>query len=490
MGTLQLTKISRSSPSIEKTLLIGLGLIFFSNSLAQKVSEIVSTSSFISEVNAENFLYVLGLSSILSLSISLIQSSIVDRIDRLNLLRVVSFTLGILFLILRILYIFNIPSWLIHGSFYIISEQQFTFFPLVFWLVASDFIDRQNARRIFPKLSAVGFTGNLIGIGLAALVSSLSGLLTVSSQNFLTLDAGIYAAIYFGLSYMVKRRRGSMPSSIKESDLISYSENHQYPKISYQAIKRSSPAIHPLAIAIVASIVVEVIIEYKFFLFSSHAFRSSNSYQFFLSMFMLARTIAYVGIQKYITEKVIYRLSLKKSFFILPVSSLLGIISFGLVPNIWGAVAGFSFQKLPQYSIDETARKSLLSSFPKTIRGRVSILMDSYSIAGGTILGCLLIASCNILSSWFGLSGHTQVLSTLLGVVLSITAIYSIHKMQHQFERSFPERRAPRSRETLSAEWKSETSTSSGDLTLMTSQSRRVRKSRSSSQDRKASQKT
>ncbi|MEM6446339.1 MAG: hypothetical protein AAF704_07205, partial [Cyanobacteria bacterium P01_D01_bin.123] len=59
MTVLELPKISSTKLDVKKSLIVTLGMILFSNSLAQKVSEIVSISSFISEVEAAGFLYVL-----------------------------------------------------------------------------------------------------------------------------------------------------------------------------------------------------------------------------------------------------------------------------------------------------------------------------------------------------------------------------------------------------------------------------------------------
>ena len=63
-----------------------------------------------------------------------------------------------------------------------------------------------------------------------------------------------------------------------------------------------------------------------------------------------------------------------------------------LVPGFAGAVLGICLQKNTQYGIDEPARKTLQGMIPSERRGRVSICIDSYTIALGGILGALLIA--------------------------------------------------------------------------------------------------
>ncbi|MEM9154044.1 MAG: hypothetical protein AAGB13_03260 [Cyanobacteria bacterium P01_F01_bin.33] len=476
MTVLELPKISSTKLDVKKSLIVTLGMILFSNSLAQKVSEIVSISSFISEVEAAGFLYVLCFSSLISIAASFIQSKIIDRSDRLSLLKIFSAILSISFLTLRVLYAIDAPKWLVHGAFYLLSEQQFTFFPLIFWVLASDFIDPRNAKRIFPRLSAVGFVGNLAGIGIAALAPGLAKVFDIQSQDFLSINALIYAVLFCILlantyrskkSVVLREDKEKRPPERERS--VAWGEgSHNW--------AASMPALYPLAAAILASISVEVIIEYRFFIVSADSFTSSESYQLFLSIFTLARTFAYIGIQRYITERVISNITLKNSFLILPIGSLFGILSMGLVPGLWGTVAGFSFQKLPQYSIDETARKTLLSSIPKSIRGRVSVLLDSYLIASGTVLGCFAIVACNLASGWIGLGdrSHSYI---LLGILLSFVGIYSIYKMRQQFEYSFPDKLSQRLKARAESRNKEATrSNSSAELTLMTTRSRHERR--------------
>ena len=123
---------------------------------------------------------------------------------------------------------------------------------------------------------------------------------------------------------------------------------------------------------------------------SGGAIADAGAYQTFLSLFTLGRTVAYLGIQTFITQRLIANLPLKDLFLIQPVSSLLGASTMLAAPGLGGAIAGLSLQKLPQYSIDETARKAFAGLVPEERRGRVSLFLDSYLVSLGSILGALI----------------------------------------------------------------------------------------------------
>lgn len=472
VATLQLPKIARTQRDIHRGFLFALGFIIFGNAFAQKISEIVSVSSFISEVNANNFLYVLCLSSVVSLAAGFVQSRIVDRCDRLNLLKYFSICLGFSFLALRILYVTSAPRWFVHGSFYLLSEQQFTFFPIVFWVLASDTLDRRHAKRLFPRLSAIGFVGNLAGIGIAASAPALSQWLHIHSQEFLTIDVLVYAVIFGILAYFSRQRRLSLSPELSDRDLIPSTEPHDEPPPLPQIVASSYPAFYPLAIAILASISVEAIVEYRFFIVSSMTFQSMDTYQLFLSVFTLARTLAYIIIQRFITERVMNTIALKSTFMILPVGSLFSMAAIALAPGLWGVISGFSFQKLPQYSLDETARKTLLGFVPKAIRGRLSLCVDSYLVAVGTIFGCGLVVTSNLLAPYLGISDRAH-LHIVLGVLLATIAIVATWNMQQKFEASFPTSPSIRSRSYLRQKQRQAVSKRDRELTLIGSRTPR-----------------
>jgi len=167
---------------------------------------------------------------------------------------------------------------------------------------------------------------------------------------------------------------------------------------------------------------------------SGGAIADAGAYQTFLSLFTLGRTVAYLGIQTFITQRLIANLPLKDLFLIQPVSSLLGASTMLAAPGLGGAIAGLSLQKLPQYSIDETARKAFAGLVPEERRGRVSLFLDSYLVSLGSILGALITGTILLMGRlgwgdrlpshllYLGVAGLMALLS--LWAVLQMRAVY------------------------------------------------------------------
>lgn len=366
----------------ELGLVLVLGFALFSNALAQKVSEIVSISSFLNNVGAPQFLLMLIISSAVSIVMTGVQSVLVDRFDRIQLIRMISFGLGFAFVVLRLLFLIGAPSWLNYSLFYLLSEQQFTFFPLAFWILANDIFEVSQSKRIFPLLGSLGFWGSLVGIGVAALSPRLFVQIGLQSEEVLMLNIFLYLLIFLvldlGLSH-VKLRRSRQPVETLQETLMEGWEFVQ-----------QVPAFRYLTLSILAVIICENIIDFHFYVVSESAFLTAGDYQTFLSLFSLARVIAYLGIQSFLAQPVLASLGLKNAFLVQPLFGLGASICAIALPGLGGSVASVALQKLPQYTIDETARKAFQGFVPEERRGRVSLFMDSYLVAGGAIVGAVI----------------------------------------------------------------------------------------------------
>jgi ATP:ADP antiporter, AAA family len=411
----------------ELSLILVLGFALLSNSLAQKVSEIASISNFLSDVGVPQFLIVLIISSGVSILMTSLQSLLVDRFDRITLIRGISISLGLAFILLRLLFFFGAPAWLNYSIFYLLSDQQFTFFPLAFWILSNDILDVSQTKRLFPILASWGFAGNLVGIGIAAISPKLFSLLGLQSEALLTLNILIYLMLYllfqFGLKHIRMRQTRHTVETIQET----LTEGWEF--------IREVPAFRYLTISILAIIVCENIIDFHFFVVSESAFNSVETYQIFFSLFTLARVLAYITIQAVLTQRIISAINLKNTFLIQPFSSLAGAICSIAMPGLWGSVGGVALQKLPQYSIDETARKAFQGFVPEERRGRVSLFMDSYLVAGGAILSAALTGTIILLGEQLQIY-HYAYIYLAVAVLAAFAGIWAILRMHTVYDSS------------------------------------------------------
>jgi MFS family permease len=186
-----------------------------------------------------------------------------------------------------------------------------------------------------------------------------------------------------------------------------------------------------ITLAVVALIVAETALEYHFLAVSDATFQGDVArYQAIYSLYQLIRTIASITILGLFANRVIGRVGLKNSFLVLPAGAIGGAILMLLNPtSLLAALGGLLSQKLPQYTIDESARKSFQALAPERIRGRVSMFMDSYLYSAGTIAGSIIIGAIVFAGIRYDITAYVYV---YLGVCLvaSLLALWAIQKMR------------------------------------------------------------
>src|SRR5262249_25657368 len=112
-------------------------------------------------------------------------SLIVDRYDRVQLLRWTTFGFAMAFLALRMLALTSVPAQVNAALLYIMSQQQWLVFPMFFWVLANDIFEIAQAKRLIPVISSWSFIGKIIGIGATIAVRLLfqAGVLSIPALN-------------------------------------------------------------------------------------------------------------------------------------------------------------------------------------------------------------------------------------------------------------------------------------------------------------------
>ena len=127
-----------------------MGLLLFTNSLALEISDVVAISGFLENVGVPELLIVYIVDMLLIIFTAGLQSLVVDRFQRVSLMRWMCITIAFAYLGLRLLFVIGSPGWLNYSLLYLLSDQQWLFFPLIFWVLANDAFDMSQAKRLFP----------------------------------------------------------------------------------------------------------------------------------------------------------------------------------------------------------------------------------------------------------------------------------------------------------------------------------------------------
>jgi ATP/ADP translocase len=403
------------------------GAMLFGNALATQVSGIAAISGFLNDVGVAQMIPVWLVSYTLILGLSGVQSLMVDRWDRRRLLGWATLSFAAAFLVIQACFTFGAPPWISYSLMYLTSDQQWLFFPLLLWTLAGDTFEGAQARRIFPVISSLGSLGKLVGIGVAAASPSILALLGAQAEDVVVLNIALYLALY-GIS---RWQLGSLPPQHRPAVDAGLRQTLAHGVEFVQRV----PAFKFLTLSALALACCDLIVEYQFYLATDAAFPTTAAYTTFFGVYRLVFTLAALAIQGFLVQRLIQRLGMKNAFLVQPFASLAGALGILAMPSIATAVAGNVLQKLPHVTLDESARKNLLTLVPEEMRGRVSILIDSYMFAIGSILGALILGIVVAMQVSLGLPGLWSVYMGLAAAA-AIFALWSTLQMRRTYEAS------------------------------------------------------
>lgn len=425
-------RLLRLQPN-EAHIVLPLGFLLLSNSLTLNLSDIVAVSGFLDEVGASQILVVWGINMISIVLVTGLQSLIVDRSNRIKLMQRMCLIIMSIYLILSLLFFVEAPAWFTYSGLYLLAEQQGLFLPIIFWVMANDIFDTAQARRLFPLISSWGLIGQLLGLTIAAAVPFLP---LHSSIDLLFFNAFLFLAIFLILPRALSKTKVRPVRYKLESTAETLTEGWGF--------VRDVPSFRYLMLSLLAIFLALTILDYHLL---AEAERSSFlgeavSFQTFYALYYLGMTLLAIAIQSLLTGRLIQKIALKNSFFILPgllLASVSGIFAF---PGLLSASTGLALSYLTKETIDETAQKSLQALVPAERRGRVSLFMDSYLYALGTILGCLatgltlfLGASWQILPVYLYLPGALLVSLLAIGVIFKMRSVYELSLLSWRLKR-------------------------------------------------------
>ena len=418
----RLSKMLRFRPG-EIRLVAVLGMILFVNYAAMGITKVVSVSGFLSQVRDQYILLVWAVDMALLILVTGLQSLIVDRFDRVKLMVAVLLVFAGLYAILPFSFLFKIfPESIAYALIYLLNDQQWRFFPVVFWILVNDIFDPAAGRRLLPVIANFAFVGTIVGLGVAALDASMHfGTVKLLYLNAIIFLAGSVAA-YFGLRKLHIDRVTKADVSVKKTLTEGWEFIKTVPAFAYQALGM-----------LVAGTVMTILL---YDALSDAHLDLGSGFQSFYAWYNLLIAIASIIIQT-LSARIIEQLTLKNSFLIQPFVMLISSVLNFFVPGFLSSAAAQGVARASYDTIDLSNRKAFQALVPNEKRGRVSMFIDSYLPSFGTILGSLI--TFGIIAAGLGLGWKRDLYGAVylgLGVVLAVLAVWAAFRVRKTYEAS------------------------------------------------------
>lgn len=416
------TQLIRFRPG-EAGLVFALGAVLFANYAAMGITKVISVSGFLSQVKDQYILLVWAVDMVLLILATGLQSLIVDRFDRIKLLLGVLLTFTALYAILPLAFLNkSFPLSIAYTLIYLLNDQQWRFFPVLFWILVNDIFDPAAGRRLLPVIGNFAFVGTVIGLG----VGGIDARAQFGPVALLYLNAAIFLAgfvvAYFGLRKVRIVSATRTGVSMKET----FNEGWDFIK--------TVPAFAYVALGMLAAGAVMTILLYD--ALSDAKLELGSGFQAFYANYSLLIAVGSILVQS-LAGRVIDKLGLKNSFLIQPFVMLAATFTNFFIPGYMSSAAGQGVARVSYETVDQSNRKAFQALVPNEKRGRVSLFLDSYLPSLGTILGSLLTFGIVVGGLALGVArGGYGAVYLGAGIALSLLGAWAVFRVKKTYDAS------------------------------------------------------
>jgi ATP/ADP translocase len=349
--------------------------------------------------------------------------------DRIHRVKMVGWLLGgfaLAYVMLLLFFSYGVPDSINYFLLYLLTDQQFFLFPLAFWALANNIYLIAEAKRLFPIIGAGSVVGSILGSSLAAGSASFFAQYGGATYQLLGLEA-ILLLIGFGLLQFTFRNRPLRTRQSKKEDSI--------PEAVKEGVGffKNVPLFRYLGMVILLLYVAYTIVQFHFLAVLDQTFESDLEFQAFYGVYRVGWIITTLLFQWLVTGHLLEKIGLKSSFIVSPIIMVIAGASELLIPGLIGGATGFFLIALIERAWDEPVRKSLEGLIPEERRGRVSTFLDSYLLAIGIIVGCI------ILLILFGVTNSEQIMATIyltLALAAAFGAIWASIRVRSVYDES------------------------------------------------------
>ncbi len=407
----------------EAGLVFALGGILFANYAAMGITKVISVSGFLSQVKDQYILIVWAVDMVLLILATGIQSLIIDRFNRIKLLGGVLIVFALLYAILPISFVVKfIPGVVSYTLIYLLNDQQWRFFPVVFWILVNDIFPPAQGRRLMPVIANFAFIGTIVGLGIAAVDARLQ----FGPIKLLLLNAVIFFSAFLisrlGFRTVRVRNEASAAISMKETFVEGWD------------FIRNVPAFAYLSLGMLAAGSIMTILLYD--TLSDAKLNLGGGFQAFYAQYNLLIAVGSILVQS-LAARIMEKLSLKNTFLVQPLVMLAGTLVNFFVPGYWSSSASQGVARVTYDTLDLSGRKALQAMVPNERRGRVSMFIDSYLPSLGTIIGSLITFGIITLGLHLALPREQYTLIYIgLAVAVSALAVISALRVRKTYESS------------------------------------------------------
>lgn len=322
------------------------------------------------------------------------------------------------FILLSVLYKMQVIGSATLYIYYVISGIFAVLTTSQFWLLANMVFNAREAKRLFGFIGSGAIAGGIFGGYLTTILVPYIG-----NGNMLLIASIFILACIPLLSMIYKKGYVSRASR-------SANAHHNMGDTTFKLLLKSKHLTF-LALIIGLGVIVAKLVDFQFSDFASRAIPDADRLASFFGFWFSTFNLVSLGIQLFLTNRVVEKLGVNSSLLILPLGIALGSLLFLTFPELWVLIIIKGLDGSLKQSVNKAATELAMVPISLEIKNRTKSFIDVVidSVATG-IAGCLLIFVIK------GLSLPSNYVTVII-LFLILIWIVGVFKVRDSYFKSF-----------------------------------------------------
>ncbi|MCB9066422.1 MAG: HEAT repeat domain-containing protein [Calditrichae bacterium] len=273
-----------------------------------------------------------------------------------------------------------------------------------FWVMANYVFNAREARRLFSFIGAGAISGGIFGGYLTNLA------LVIGTENLLLICFGFVSICLFILRIVWRER----PTDQRVEKNYQQRQFQQKSAGNPLTIFKNSNHLTVLASIVGVSVIVANLVDYQFNAVVEASIGSKDGRTAFFGVWLSNLSIVSLGIQLFLTRRMLSKLGVVASLLLLPLGIFVGAVSILIFPELWAAVlikvADGSFKQ----SINKASFELLYLPVPSSVKTQAKSFIDVFVDSLATGVGGVMLIIFNV---WLGFSTG-QVSLLIIGLIV------------------------------------------------------------------------
>ena len=343
---------------------------------------------FLAEMGASGLPYAYLLVAVFAILVTSIYARILGRVN-LNriILGTLLFSAGLFILFGILLQLKIVVGWILY-AFYIVVAIFAVLSASQFWVLANVIFNAREAKRIFGFVGAGAIAGGIVGGYITTLLAGPLG-----SENLIFIAAGILLLCVPNTAYMWKHYVVTAQSK--------YQRRKKIPRIDHPFfLIRKSSHLTNLSGIIAISVIVAKLVDYQFGAITSGIIQDPDELTAFFGFWFSNFNVLSLIIQLILTRRIVRKLGIGGSLFLLPAGIFLGASLVLFMPLLWTAVFLKSSDASLKQSLNRATFELLAVPIPSEIKNQtkifIDVVVDSLATGAGGIILIFVINGLNL----------------------------------------------------------------------------------------------